>query len=425
MNRLVKNNLNLIVFISVAFAAVCVLLVWTALEHSEMSKYSNEVTSLRETIGDLIEKKPAPVKENLPLIQKDIETYQNTARNFEEIFKHPMTGALEQFVAKLEPKSGEKQTPEEFRKSFREEWDKIDAANVAQQGVFYKEFQRRYQNWDQAMLQFRKQAEIATTEPISGFRVDEIFLASLGVPRAMEGKLDRLHSFMREYRDKLIVMAEGKVALQGNSIDFSFPEQGVYKPEDIPKIVAQWDVIGDIVKRIVESGVGTLTSFSRRSIDGEESGDYRIYHYSFEVTGKIEAIRNLAALLDAGARYKDKDSRFYIVRSIFLYSSSDPAKALFQPDEKENADDAGVKSARSETASTGRSGRRRGIMNAGTQDASAEEARLATEKRRLAEIEADKKRPFYERRGYGDALVGAEQDCRAIFDVDYVVYNGK
>ena len=46
------------------------------------------------------------------------------------------------------------------------------------------------------------------------------------------------------------------------------------------------------------------------------------------------------------------------------------------------------------------------------------------ERRRQAEIEADKKRPFWERRGYGDTLVGAEQDCRAIIDVDYVIHNG-
>ena len=53
MNRFLKKNLILILVISVSFIAVCVLLVWTALEHSEMSKYSNEVSSLREKIQEL------------------------------------------------------------------------------------------------------------------------------------------------------------------------------------------------------------------------------------------------------------------------------------------------------------------------------------------------------------------------------------
>lgn len=443
MNRFLKKNLILILVISVSFVAVCVLLVWTALEHSEMSKYSNEVSSLREKIQELINKNPAPVEGNLALIQKDVDTYNAAADRLEKIFAHPLTKALEQFVAKLEPKEGEKLTVEAFKQKFREGWDAIDATNVAQQGIFYKEFQQLFKNWDQAMLQFRKLAEEAMTEPISDFRMDEIFLSSLGVPRTMEGKLDKVRLFMRDYRDKLVDMTEGKVALQNDASYFSFDlEKEVYAPESIPKIAEQWDVIGDIVKRISESGVGALTKFSKRSISGEESGSYLIYHYSFEVTGKMEAIRKLTKLLDDGY----KDSRFYIVRSVFLYATADPAEVLFQPEEK--LDEAALLQQLQQRPGMmprspqgmmmpqpgGRTRRTRGGNNAtmppgmmpggGQQQMSEEEMLAEMERRRQAEIEADKKRPFWERRGYGDTLVGAEQDCRAIIDVDYVTYNG-
>ena len=65
-----------------------------------------------------------------------------------------------------------------------------------------------------------------------------------------------------------------------------------------------------------------------------------------------------------------------------------------------------------------------GMMPGGQEQMTEEEMLAEMERRRQAEIEADKKRPFWERRGYGDTLVGAEQDCRAIIDVDYVIYNG-
>ncbi len=444
MNRFLKKNLILILVISVSFIAVCVLLVWTALEHSEMSKYSNEVSSLREKIQELIDKDPAPVEGNLALIQKDVDTYKAAAKRLEKVFSHPLTEALEQFVAKLEPVEGEKLTVDAFKEKFHEGWDAIDATNVAQQGIFYKEFQQQFKNWDQAMIQFRKLAESVITEPISDFRMDEIFLSSLGVPRTMEGKIDKLRLFMRDYRDKLVDMTEGKVTLQDDASYFSFDmEKQLYTPESIPKIAAQWDVIGDIVKRLTESGVGALTKFSKRSIEGEESGSYLIYHYSFEVTGKMEAIRKLAKLLDEGY----KDSRFYIVRSIFLYATADPAEVLFQPEEK--LDEAALlqqfqqqrsgmrpqsqrgggmmmpqPGMRTRRSRGGNNMMMPGMMPGGQEQMTEEEMLAEMERRRQAEIEADKKRPFWERRGYGDTLVGAEQDCRAIIDVDYVVYNG-
>lgn len=55
MKRFVKNNLVLIVVLSLSFIAAVVLLVWTALEHSEMSRYAAQLTKLRSDIKVLID----------------------------------------------------------------------------------------------------------------------------------------------------------------------------------------------------------------------------------------------------------------------------------------------------------------------------------------------------------------------------------
>ncbi len=37
--------------------------------------------------------------------------------------------------------------------------------------------------------------------------------------------------------------------------------------------------------------------------------------------------------------------------------------------------------------------------------------------------EAEKKKKYFERFGYGDTLVGGSDECRAVIDVDYVMQN--
>ena len=53
----------------------------------------------------------------------------------------------------------------------------------------------------------------------------------------------------------------------------------------------------------------------------EENG-CRISHYTFEVTGTLDSIRQLAASFDKA----QQDNRFYIVRSVFLYGQDEDLK---------------------------------------------------------------------------------------------------
>ena len=98
MNRFVKKNMILIIVISLSSVAAIALLVWTAIEHSRMSAYINQVNKLREDIGVLVSKKPAPVDENKPRIRQDIETYSKAADAFVRAFNDPLLPALEDFI---------------------------------------------------------------------------------------------------------------------------------------------------------------------------------------------------------------------------------------------------------------------------------------------------------------------------------------
>ena len=455
MNRFVKKNMILIIVISLSSVAAIALLVWTAIEHSRMSAYINQVNKLREDIGVLVSKKPAPVDENKPRIRQDIETYSKAADAIERAFNDPLLPALEEFIKVVRYRDPEKKANRpislaEFKTLFFEEWNKVDAANVAQQGITFKVFQQRFPNWRDAMLEFKKLAEKATTEPITDQSVDEVFLTALGVPRTMQGKPELLSRFMTDYRYKLLdMLSAGKITV-GNveAGNFSFTQQDVFQPEEYPQVARNWDIIGDIVSKMVEAKVKSLNGFYKRTVAGEAVGDYQVYNFTFEVEGSLESIRKLVSLLDQSYL---KGNRVYVVRAVFLYAVEDQAKLLFMPAsavpgmEGQNGEDGfmppgmqppgrpGMPDMRQpgmpgmqQHQFQGRDRCRRGNIQRpmeSDRQMTEEEQRAQLEEARKKWLEAEKKKPFYERIGYGNTLVGANSDCQAQITVEYVILN--
>lgn len=457
MNRFVKKNMILIIVISLSSVAAIALLVWTAIEHSRMSAYINQVNKLREDIGVLVSKKPAPVDENKPRIRQDIETYSKAADAIERAFNDPLLPALEEFIKVVQYKDPEKKANRpislaEFKTLFFEEWNKVDAANVAQQGITFKVFQQRFPNWRDAMLEFKKLAEKATTEPITDQSVDEVFLTALGVPRTMQGKPELLSRFMTDYRYKLLdMLSAGKITV-GNveAGNFSFTQQDVFQPEEYPQVARNWDIIGDIVSKMVEAKVKSLNGFYKRTVAGEAVGDYQVYNFTFEVEGSLESIRKLVSLLDQSYL---KGNRVYVVRAVFLYAVEDQAKLLFMPAsavpgmEGQNGEDGfmppgmqppgrpgmpdmrqpgmpGMQQPQFQGRGRGRRGNIQRPMES-DRPMTEEEQRAQLEEARKKWLEAEKKKPFYERIGYGNTLVGANSDCQAQITVEYVILNKK
>ncbi|UKI33159.1 MAG: hypothetical protein L6W00_06620 [Lentisphaeria bacterium] len=109
MNRFVKNNLVLFIVLGLSVAVALVLLVWTAIRYTQMTRYINETDKLRKQIGELISKTPAPVDDNKPRISADIELYSKTAAGLQQRFGHPMAPAVDAFIKEL------KLTPKEAK----------------------------------------------------------------------------------------------------------------------------------------------------------------------------------------------------------------------------------------------------------------------------------------------------------------------
>lgn len=454
MNRFVKNNLVLFIVLGLSVVVAMALLVWTAIRYAQMTRYINETDKLRQQIGELIGKTPAPVDDNKPLISADIDLYSKSAAQLQKRFGHPLDPAVDAFIKtlKLTPREAKaegapkKITLAWFKEQFHEGWDRIDANNSAQQGVFYKQFQRRFANWTEALQEFRKVAENVTTEPITEHSIDDIFLTAIGIPRMMQSRPENLTKFISDFRYKLLDMLAGKVAVGPNASLFSFEENTTYQPEEYPLVVRNWDIIGDLAQRISKSGVRELTAFRKRTLAGEESGGYQLHHFSFEVIGSIGNIRKLIADIDNAY----SSNRVYLVRSVSLYALEDPAEALFTQEstlpqdfidslvEQENRRNAALAAMSTTTPASapapqvvrGRRGRRQQAMppekvptqgNSGNLSAEELQARRAQVVRDFEE--AEKKKKYFERYGYGDTLVGGSDECRAVIDVDYVMQN--
>ena len=432
MNRFIKNNLVLIIVLGISLIATIGLLVWTTIQYLQMWQYITQTENLREEIANLIKKTPAPVEGNIPLIEADRKLYTRVAEQIRKPFGRPLQPALDQFISVLRRTNGEKITLDKFKEEFSAEWTKSDL--FAQQELNYSLFKRNFRNWDEAMQVFRSIAEKATAEPINDGNIDEIFQSALGVQRKLGGKPENLLRMMTNFRNGMLELTKDKIQFDSEeatyfSFSFSNIGSGVapsgdgvgggtsgYLLEDYPMIAQHWEILSDIVKRSTDSGIESFVSFRKRAIQPEKSGGFDVFHYSIEVTGSMDSIRKLVALLDQAYH----SNRVYVVRSIFLYQVEDDALLLVEPElaeSKEAAENQPVN-----IPVMPRRGRRG--YSAPRESADARAARELAERQAKEIAEREKSLPYYHRSGYGVPVIGRNSLVRAIIDVEYIMESG-
>ena len=444
---LISASLGMTVFAAEGETAVSAFESKWVLDGAEMSTaYSKDnarftqTENLREEIANLIKKTPAPVEGNIPLIETDKKLYERVAEQIRKPFGHPLQPALDQFISVLRRTNGEEVSLEKFKEEFIAEWTKSDV--FAQQEMNYKLFQRNnFRNWDEAMQAFRSVAEKATAEPINEGNIDEIFRSSLGVQRKLGGKPENLLLMMTNFRDGMLALTKDKIQFDSEEatyFSFSFTDIGTgvaptsdgapggsssgYLLEDYPMIAQHWEILSDFVKRASESGIHSFVSFRKRAIQPEKVGSFDVFHYSIEVTGTMESIRKLVAILDQAFH----ENRVYVVRSIFLYQDDDGARTLLTPDEIVPIVLPGMTTPQMGNSPMTPGRRRRGMpqnyMPEGQMSA-AEQAAQAAALRKQQE-EEEKNLPYNLRSGYGETLIGKSGLCRAIIDVEYIMESG-
>lgn len=471
MNRFVKDNMVLFIVMGGTIIGAIVLLAFAVLGHAQMFRYHSEAEELRSQILQLIKQSPAPVAGNVEPMQKDIQFFKDKTAELLPHFGQIKGAALDAFVKVLGVDK------EKFLETFRAAWEgDEDRKSPGGRYRFYERFSQGLsgehnwaaelklspsecaERWQKAVAAFREEYQKLTVEKITESNQNDILLAVLGAPRNFEGRPELcMQEFIVPMAQRMQELcatppltpeeqaraaekkkkdadhaedeeeSQTRVELLGDAGAFGFDLKKDPRPEDIVDIVKNGEVIGDLVRRIAMSKVGSINSFIiRNKYAGEKIGRYVVYHYTFSVTGDIARIRGLVKMLNDAA----KEKRMYIVRSIFLYAEDGAAsvmqarreEALRQRDELE-----GTGTAESNSNNPGMpdmGNRRRQVampMDPGMpgmmEDPAGQKVQVKTPEQILAE---EKAKPYDKRSGYGRMLFGGSPNCEAVFDVEYV-----
>ena len=469
MNLFVKKNIMLVSVFAVSGVVGLVLLVFVAIASFGLFEKFAENNMLGKQIDELGRKKPAPHPDNVNNIKKDLAVIERALVGFKSSFAAPMQPAVDEFIKVLAaprvalkandvglneeeyekfrykypkeddmdeeqlrklPKRARKLTLDEFkdlyRSRFERDYGESPSKNMlATQELFIDRFRRLFPNWNKALEAFVKIARTITVEPIANVNDESVLLAAMGFPRAipLPGAFVRQMEDYGEVLKKIAGEDETVFMLAPAVLEFMSKTGNNYNPGDVREIYFHRDVLGDMLSKVAKSGVKAMYDIKVRDFaDAPEEGrifgnlfetvgDFKISHYTIEVSGSLANIRNLCKTLDES--YKDR--RFYIVRAVTLYAEENGA-AVLMGQKTELQDEKNKQNPDEETQGRGRRRRRR---------QEEEETQNVSERDRenwlkvQADLEA-KKKP-HERREYGVVLVGNNQNCRAMIDIDYVI----
>ncbi|MFA6101191.1 MAG: hypothetical protein WCV67_00490 [Victivallaceae bacterium] len=415
MNKFVKKNMMLLIVSGITLIVALILAYMAVREHSAMQDYIRETDTLKNQIKDLIKQKPAPVEGNLDRIKNDTQKYKNKFKEIRVLFGMPLYPAMSKFAKDMGSNF------EEFQAKFATFWESNKASGVTRDQV-YRMFKNSYNNpekWDKAIQDFTVEAQKCTSELIDENNVDEILLSGLGLERNLSGSKVKCDAFMRGIRWKLLDLytadKDKKIEFGPTASSFSFDSKSLPDKEAIPFIVKCWTAVDDLAKRIAGSGITYLESFEKESLAGRVVGNYTFYRFTIIVQGDLNSIRKLIDIL-----YKAySERRIYIVRGISLAKVNDDAERLIMEAErtlyagKINLDEnPELKPAQSPAD---------GPPDA--QKQKEKEQRLQEQKKKdKADEDPEKNIPYYQRSTYGKVIIGTDKQCRAVIDLDYVVY---
>jgi hypothetical protein len=418
MNKFVKKNMVLFIVSSVTLIAVLVLAYMVVREHSAMQDYIRETDTLKNQIKDLIKQKPAPVEGNLDRLKKDTQQYKDKFKEIRVLFGMPYYPAVTKFAQNMGSNF------EEFQAKFASFWESNKASGVTRDQV-YRMFKNSFNapdKWDKAIQDFTVEAQKYTSELIDENNVDEILLAALGLERNLSGSKVKCDAFMRGIRWKLLDLYGGdkdkkteKIEFGPTASSFSFDSKSLPDKDASPFIVKCWGAVDDLAKRIAGSGITYLESFEKESLAGRVVGNYTYYRFTIIVQGDLNNIRKLIDTL-----YKAyAERRVYIVRGISLAKVSDNAERLIMDAERtlyagKNLLDENPELKPSQATAEDPDAQRLRDKE--------KELRPQEQKKKEKDEDPEKNVPYYQRSSYGKVIIGADKQCRAVIDLDYVVY---
>ena len=464
MNLFVKKNIVLVAVLSVSAVVALVLLVFIAIASFGLFETFSDISKVKDDVAALNRKSPAPCPENEERIKKDIEVIDRALAGFSVTFEQPMQSAVDQFIKVLQPprvaakegaiglneeefqkdrvvhpnesemdeeaiqklpKISRKLTLAEFKELYTSRFEKDygDSSSknwLSTQELFIDRFSRLFPNWNEALRAFVRAARQLTVEPIAGFNDESVLLSAMGFPRAVPQPLP-FTNHMEEYSKALRKIAgedEEKFFLAPAVLEFMSKPGTTFNVGDVREMYFHRDVLGNLLTHVVKSGVKAMHDIKARDLadapeEGrtygnyvENVGNFRLYHYTIEVSGSLANVRNLCRILDEA--YKTK--RLYIVRAVTLYTEDNGAAVLMgqknaPKEETRKEEDSEVQ------------GRRRRRRRQTENEISEEEH----EKWKKVDEELERNKDPEKRKDYAAVLIGKEPQCRAMIDIDYIV----
>ncbi len=411
MNKFIKKNMMLVIVAVITLIILLVLAYMVFIKHAAMQNYINQTDTLKNQIKELIKQKPAPVEGNLEPIKKDTEKYKNKFKEIRILFGMTYYPAVKIFAEDMGSNI------EEFQAKFAAFWESNKASGVTRDQV-YRMFKNSFNNpekWDKAIQNFAVEAQKSSSESIDENNVDEILLAALGLERTLSGSKVKCDAFMRSLRWKLLDLysadKDRPIGFGPTASSFSFDSKNLPDKDAIPYIVKCWTAVDDLARRIASSGINYLESFEKESLAGKVVGNYTYYRFTIIVQGDLNNIRKLIDIL-----YKAyAERRVYIVRGIALAKVSDDAERLIIEAERAMLASKNILDENPELKSTP-------ATAVDLEEQKLKEKKEKKEKEKEKEKDPEKDLPYYERSSYGKVVIGSDKQCRAVIDLDYVVY---
>ena len=425
---IIKKNLVLFIVIGVSLIA-CVILVFMVIRgHQEMSQSIAKVEEIKSKIAELGKQRPSPHPNNMVKIKKDIELYQDEVDGIVRIFGQPYRVALNTYISALDAGLNEKT----FMEKFNEFWTQ-NAVQGSNRYMLFDKFIKEFNefNVNKAKEIFKQVYQKNTCEKIDDGNINDIIMSSIGVPRTLSQVDFRM--FLSQMQTELIKYFNTNNVLYSETVSsFSFnefmTENANYAKEDIPLVVDNFIMLGDLIKLAVDAGVKDIQAVHHGTLSGTVDGKFTRYRFQLEVAADLDVLQKFVnAINDAY-----KTNKVYIVKGIELEAVTDKAKELTtqqieflskkgagnQPDGPGNEvmEPGMVPGGMMPPGAVGRGPAMRGRMAGGMS--------MMPENKAVKDKEEKKTNvPFYQERNYGMVLIGGDKKCRMIIDVDYVVYN--
>lgn len=402
----IKKNIILCLALGATLVASAVLVMYIFVGHGHMTRSLQKIEEIKSEITKVQRQKPKPHKTNLIRIQKDVSEYQVKIEQLHSFFGQPYRDAYNSYVNAL----GKDMTNEKFIGLFEEFWNK-NAIRGSNQRILFDRFNTQsFAPFDlnKARDIFKNIYKDQTVETIDDGNINEIIMHAIGVPRRMSPLQCKM--VLSSIQENLLELIKSNQIYTGTTVTtFTF---GNYlgtttlpPEEDIPSIIEQLTIIGDIFKRIAQSGVKSVENIERGALFGIEEGKFRTYSYTFTLIGKMDELRAFINLLSEA--YASK--RVYVVRNITLAKLEDKAQELLT--EGHSFRTPVAVAARTEPEAVPAAPAR------GRPGARLTEAQIAEER-----AKAEAKLPYYERANYAETLIGASKDVRMEISFDYIEY---